>query len=203
VLDALVMLLKDFTLKLKQVRRDIDAQLRSELAAQAAAAKAKVRVSAQDSEHYLVSAVLTKQDADRSAAAARLPGHKVLLSIINCVADLCARNSKADRAGMWLMAFDHLLMERRKCLESTINLSVLNALTVSLCLVFPCRNGAVRHGVVVGGGDRGDDRPDAAGVAGAHERRLRAGHAAGDHPPGHGAGQRRGHPAGRGANPAA
>jgi hypothetical protein len=112
-LDALVMLLKDFSTRLKQVRRDVDAQLRAELAAQAAAAKANVRVGPQDAELHVVSTILSKQGAERSHAARRLPGYAVLLSIMNCVADLCARNSKEDGSGMWLMAFDHLLMERR------------------------------------------------------------------------------------------
>lgn len=123
VLDALVMLLKDFSVKLKQVRRDIDAQLRSEKTAQAAAAKANVRISGADSsDNYLVSQVLSKQGAARAEAATRLPCFRVLESIINCVADLCSRHchacqqisSEHQAGGMWLTAFDHLLMERRK-----------------------------------------------------------------------------------------
>ena len=118
VLDALVMLLKDFSVKLKQVRRDVDAQIRAELAAQAAATKAKVRISCADSDQYVVSSILSKQGSERAVAAMRLPGYKVLLSVINCAADLCARHSQtgqiSDQSGMWLIAFDHLLMERRK-----------------------------------------------------------------------------------------
>jgi hypothetical protein len=116
-LDALVMLLKDFSNRLKQVRRDVDAQLRSELAAQAAAAKANVRISAQDAERYVVTTILSRQDGDRAKTAMRLPGYQSLKGLIECVADLCARNAEGDGAGMWLMAFDHLLMERRKCCD--------------------------------------------------------------------------------------
>lgn len=113
-LDALVMLLKDFSVKLKQVRRDVDAQLRVELAAQAAAARTNVRVAPHDAELHIVSTILSKQDAERSRAARKLPGYDVLLSIMTSAADLCARNSRVDGVGMWLMVFDHLLMERRK-----------------------------------------------------------------------------------------
>lgn len=114
VLDALLMLLRDFSLKLKQVRRDVDAQLRSEMAAQAAAAKANLRVGVVEGDHYLVSQILAKQDVERAEAAKKLPSFKLLESLISCVADLCSRNSGANQTGMWLTAFDHLLMERRK-----------------------------------------------------------------------------------------
>lgn len=114
VLDALLMLLKDFTVKLKQIRRDIDAQLRSEMAAQAAAAKANLRIAASEGDRYLITQILAKQDVERADATKRLPCFKMLESLINCVADLCNRSSPTDQAGMWLTAFDHLLMERRE-----------------------------------------------------------------------------------------
>lgn len=114
VLDAVMMLLDDFSVKLKHVRRDVDAQLRSEMAAQAAAAKAHLRVGVVDEDRYLILQILAKEDMERADAAKKLPAFKMLESLISCVADLCSRSNGADQAGLWLLAFDRLLMERRK-----------------------------------------------------------------------------------------
>ena len=134
VLDALLLLLRDVTTKLKQVRRDVDAQLRSEMATQAAATKAKLQrvgggdsaVGSVDGERYIILNILGKQDVERAEAAKKLPAFRMLEGLVNCVAELCSRNNLTDQSGgMWLTAFDHLLMERRKysCLSTYFALS--------------------------------------------------------------------------------
>jgi hypothetical protein len=119
VLDAMVLLLKDFSIKLRQVRRDIDSQLRVEMTAQAAAAKANKRISIADTDKYLVSNILAKQGIARSEASMRLPAYKMLERLINCIAGVCIRNGQQQHSthqtsALWLTAFDHLLLERRK-----------------------------------------------------------------------------------------
>lgn len=140
VLDALLLLLRDVSAKLKQVRRDVDAQLRSEMATQAAAAKVKLQrvgsggggtgggggggnaagAGLDGDDRYTILRILGKQDVERAEAARRLPAFRMLESLVTCVAELCSRNHHisslaADQGGsMWLTAFDHLLMERRK-----------------------------------------------------------------------------------------
>lgn len=188
VLDAVLMLLDDFSAKLKHVRRDVDAQLRSEMAAQAAAAKANLRVGVVEEDRYLVSQILAKEDVERADAAKKLPSFKMLESLISCVADLCSRNSGDDQAGLWLLAFDRLLMERRKCTVSIAFRRFFSTETdISLC-VFCCsfpvstRNGPLGHDVLVGRGGGGAHRPHAAD---AHDpdRRLGGGHHPARHNP--------------------
>jgi hypothetical protein len=123
VMEALQILLKEFSQKLKQVRRDIDATLRKEMAYHAVNSKSATKYSsaAGDAERGQISRILSLQGTERSDATTALPVYKTLESTISCVADLCGRNSDPGlpgQAGFWLAAFDHLLLERRKCCDS-------------------------------------------------------------------------------------
>jgi len=125
VMEALQILLKEFSQKLKQVRRDIDATLRKEMASHAITSKSATRSSSApgESERGQISRILSLQGTERADATTALSVFKTLEGTISCAADLCGRNSDPGQDGLWLAAFDHLLLERQTIRTGTMSSS--------------------------------------------------------------------------------
>jgi hypothetical protein len=118
MMGGLNVLLRDFSLKVRAVKRDIDTQLRIEMSNAAAASSggSSGSVSGRALERSsLVYQILGKQGVARSESAARLPAFKVLQHIVLCSADVCARHHSSNQnSPMFFTLFDHLVNERRK-----------------------------------------------------------------------------------------
>ena len=127
--EALSLLLKDVSQRLKSTRRDIDAQLRAE---------SQLQQSGAGGERSVVSQILSSQGQQRAELASRLlPSYPMLASLLNCAADLCSRHTN-DQAveGMWFFAFDHLLQERCACSVTNCCFTHHSVLTNVLCNFF-------------------------------------------------------------------
>jgi len=116
VLEALHVLLRDLSQRLKTARRDIDLLLRAELTAQSVRTKEKFTPQPRS---LSISLILTKQGVARSELVTRLPCYKEIQALMFCIVELCSRHGEALHSSMWLTAFDHLLLERREYMSNS------------------------------------------------------------------------------------
>jgi hypothetical protein len=107
---AMSVLLKNFSLLIKQAKREIDAQLRFDLNNEA-------HLKSPRSSMSLISQILSKQGAARFELMSRLPVYKSIVHLVHCAADLCWEQSQQQaetNSALWFQIFDHLLHERRE-----------------------------------------------------------------------------------------